>query len=311
MVLVIVVVVGLLALTAIPRQREGSRMVTCRSHLREIGVGLVLVDRTVGRLPTVPPLGPEDAPPMSGPLASMLRTLGLPGFVGLTDPDRPPADRPGAPAGPLRLRGLICPSDGAERPDAAAPVSYRATTGGSVDGRGGVFAPGRPPISLAEVEAADGLAYTAVFSERLLGSGVDASNPRNYAEVPGPVGPSGCPELPPGSWRGDAGSSWAVADWSSTLYTHALPPGGTPSCIANDRRTALMGASSGHVEGVNVLRGDLSVSTTTRRVDRKVWQALADLDASATSTPPDVDERVVLGTPWREDSPEAVGRQDR
>lgn len=276
-VLAIVAVVGLLLITAMPRQREAARMAGCRLNLREIGVALVLTDKVEGRIPSIPSLGPEEPPPMSGPLALMLQSLGIPSFAGLTNPDQLPADRPGAPTGPIRIPGFTCPSDGAGGLQAPAKVSYRGTAGGSVEGGGGVFAPGRGPLTLADVEAADGQQFTAAFSERLVGTGRDVTDSRNYALVPGPIEESGTVDPPSGAWRGDAGSSWTVANWASTLYTHALPPGGAPSIIAEDGRTASMGASSGHVEGVNVLRCDLSVTTVTTRVDLKVWKALAEL----------------------------------
>jgi hypothetical protein len=277
-VLVIVVVVGLMLLAALPRRREAARLAACRRNLAEIGVAMALYDGSQRRLPTVPPLGPEDPPAMSGPLAVMLQALGLPSFAGLTDPRKPPAARPGGPAGPIRIRGFVCPTDRSGAVDFPAPVSYRGTTGGTADGAGGVFAPGRPPLRLADVDAADGLGYTVAFAERLLGTGQDFPLPANYAVVPGLVGSGACPEPASGSWRGDAGSSWAVAGWGSTLYNHALTPNGRPSCLADDSRTARMGASSGHIEGVNVLKCDLAVVTCTDRVDATVWRALADLE---------------------------------
>lgn len=291
-VLVIVMIVGLLLISAMPRQREAARMAACRKNLGEIGIALAHANKVQGHLPPVPPLGPDAPPPMSGPLALMMQTLGLPSFAGLVDPERLPANRPGAPTGPIRIPGFVCPSDGAGGLETTDKVSYRGTTGSTVDGNGGIFAPGREPLSLANVEAADGLGYTAAFSERLLGSGQDTAGLRNYAVVPGPVEPEGSSPLPPDAWRGDAGSSWMVANWPSTLYSHALPPNGSPSIVADDGLTARMGASSGHVEGVNVLRCDLSVTTVTTRVAPKVWKALADVGGVTDDSAAAVDDRL-------------------
>src|SRR4029077_14164199 len=106
----------------------------------------------------------------------------------------------------------------------------RGNTGDTPDGRGGPFAVGRT-TNLAEVEGADGAAFTAAFGERLVGDG-RAGGPSlsGYARVPGPVGESGCPEAPGPSWLGDAGSSWLLSDWRSTLYNH-LPPPRAGSCL--------------------------------------------------------------------------------
>ena len=158
------------------------------------------------------------------------------------------------------MPGFVCASD----PSAIAgvfpaPVSYRATTGDAPDGRNGAFAPGRE-VRLAAIEASDGVSYTAAFSERLVGDNRPEHPARsNYALAPGPLANTGCPQAAPAAWRGDAGASWVASNWQSTLYNHALTPDAEPSCIADDRRSAFMGASSGHVNGVNVLFFDLSV----------------------------------------------------
>src|SRR5262249_10794680 len=140
-------------------------------------------------------------------------------------------------------------------------------------GGNGPFAPGRPTTRLA-VDAADGLAYTAAFSERLLGNGRPVESPVNYTLVHGPIGEAGCGEPPASAWRGDAGSSWARADWVSTLYNHARPPGAARSCVAADGATAFMGTSSGHGGRVHVLMLDGSVKSYRTQVAPAIWQAL-------------------------------------
>ena len=74
-------------------------------------------------------------------------------------------------------------------------------------------------------------------------------------------------------WHGDAGSSWVVADYRSTLYNHALLPNAPLSCVAADGQTAFMGASSGHVRGVNLLMLDGSVKLVLPTIDRRVWKS--------------------------------------
>ncbi len=91
-----------------------------------------------------------------------------------------------------------------------------------------------------------------------------------------------CSDPPRDAWKGDAGASWSLASWVLTLYNHALTPNAVPSCVAADGLTARMGASSRHAEGVNVLKGDLSVSTYTKAVDPKVWRALGNADDAGT-----------------------------
>ncbi len=66
-----------------------------------------------------------------------------------------------------------------------------------------------------------------------------------------------------------------MCDYRSTLYNHALPPDGQPSCIANDGQTAFMGASSGHTRGLNMLLLDGSVTLVVPTIDSKIWREFA------------------------------------
>ena len=74
--------------------------------------------------------------------------------------------------------------------------------------------------------------------------------------------------------------SWVASDWQSTLYNHALTPNAAPSCITADRHAAFMGASSGHLDGVNVLLFDGSVRPFSPRVDPKIWREWATVPQS-------------------------------
>lgn len=274
-----IVAVGLLALLAmLPRSREKARAVACQQNLRQIGKALTLYAEENGAFPSVPQLGPLERPARPGPLAAMLGDLGLDDFRSLGDEDRPKGrGAPGLRSAERPVPGFTCPSDpGATSGRFPAPVSYRAVAGAGPDGRDGPFAPGRR-TSPAEIEAADGLAYTAAFVERLVGDGRDGSAAAgNFALVPDPITIDGAPTAPSfDAWRGGAGSSWADADWRSSLANHALPPGGHPSLIAADGRTARMGASSGHGGRVHALILDGSVRAYSYRTDLTIWRALA------------------------------------
>jgi prepilin-type processing-associated H-X9-DG protein/prepilin-type N-terminal cleavage/methylation domain-containing protein len=275
----VIVVLAIMALFALflvmmlPRRRETARMVSCRRNLMQIGVALTLYDQARQFLPTVPDLGDASAAGASSPLTALLLEFGLPDLTGLDDTRGRPPKQPNLTQEARRVPGFVCPSD----PHAIAglfpaPVNYRATTGDAPDGRDGAFAPGRR-VSIKDVEATDGSGYTAAFSERLVGDHTsEHPAPFNYALVPAPLPDAGCPQAAPPAWRGDAGSSWVASNWQSTLYNHALTPDAVPSCIADDRRSAFMGASSGHEGGVNVLFFDGSVRIVTPQVDPKIWR---------------------------------------
>jgi hypothetical protein len=293
-VVVLLILIGataVLLLMGVSRAREQARLVGCRKNLGQIGVALSLYDQIHHHLPLLgPPRAPEgaDAPRSPGPLKILLETLELPDLTELRDASSRPARRPGQVPGEIPVPGFVCGSD----PNAlagrfAAPINYRAVTGGDLGGTNGAFAPGRT-ISLAAIEAGDGLSYTAAFSERMVGDGqAGHPAPHNYQLAALPLPAQGCPSSSdPSSWRGDAGSSWAWCDYRSTLYNHALLPDASPSCVARDGRTAFMGASSGHIRGVHLLMLDGSVTLVRPAIDRKIWGEFAKVG------PPERDGKV-------------------
>jgi type II secretory pathway pseudopilin PulG len=273
-VIVAVVLIGfilLYLLLAMPRGREAARRATCQRNLMQIGMALSLYHQSATHLPTAR-LGGES------PLAAMLGELGLVDFMTLSDRKVAPRKTPAGPAAERPVRGFICPSDrNATAGIHPAPVSYRANTGDTVDGLHGPFALGRK-VTLEEVEAADGTSYTAAFSERFVGDGKGSQDDiGSYTLAPGPVPKDGCPSAGPTSWGGDAGSSWLLTDWRSTLYSHIATPNAPRSCISSDGLTAIMGASSGHAEGVHVLLLDGSLKTYRTSVSPEVWRALSTI----------------------------------
>jgi prepilin-type processing-associated H-X9-DG protein len=288
-VLVLLVVIGvgvLFLLMATSRGREQARLAGCRKNLAQIGMALSLYDQMSGHLPKIGPLGPPDGstePQSPSPLKILLETLQLPDLSEIRDSKTRPDPRPGQVPQDIRVRGFICASDpNALSASFLAPINYRAVTGDGPLGQHGAFATG-PAHSLAEIEARDGLSYTAAFSERLVGDDHAAhAAPINYQIVPTPLPSGGC-LLPsdPSAWRGDAGSSWASAGYRSTLYNHALPPDARSSCIAIDGRSAFMGASSGHVGGVNLLLLDGSVSSIRPSINPTVWRDYATIGSSS------------------------------
>jgi Protein of unknown function (DUF1559) len=278
--LVLISVTALLVLMALSRTRESARLAGCTRNLTQIGFALSLYDQMHGHLPELAPPIPPEVKPASGPpgpLKILLESLDLPDLTELHDTKTLPMRRAGRAPAEVPVPGFVCGSDpSALAGRLPAPVSYRATTGDRPEGDNGVFAPGRS-WSLAAIEARDGLGFTAAFSERLVGPGDEGTETlASYHIVSPPLSDSGCPA--PGGAGGrknDAGSSWIASEYRSTLYNHALPPNGRPSCIATDGRSAFMGSSSGHVRGINLLRLDGSVTLTVPSIAPKIWREFA------------------------------------
>jgi type II secretory pathway pseudopilin PulG len=282
-VLVVIVLAFVILLMMVPQGREQARLVACRKNLGQIGVALELFDQYQRQLPSVASYLALEGPGATrspGPLRIVLETFQLPDLTELTDTRAAPKPRPGQVPFETPVPGFVCSSDpNATAGQLPAPISYRATTGDSAAGGNGAFAAGRV-WRLNDIAAADGLGFTAGFAERLVGDN-QAGRPGlgNYLLVTGPLAGNGCPPaVPLSAWRGDAGSSWNWSGYRSTLYNHALPPGAQPSCAAQDGQTALLGASSGHVRGVNMLLLDGSVSVVRQAIDLKVWKEFARIN---------------------------------
>ncbi len=278
--LALFVLTVLVILMVLPRGREHARMAGCQNNLAHVGFALALHDQLEHRLPgTEGMTGSEPARDArtKSPLRTLLEAFEQGDLLGIADAKTRPAPRPGEVPGEMPVRGFVCGSD----PNAtsglfAAPISYRACTGDVPEGENGAFAPGRT-ISMREIQERDGLGYTAAFSERLAGDNrKEHPAPFNYSIVDGPLTAEGCAgpaEL--SRWRGDAGSSWYSCDYRSTLYNHALAPNGQPSCILSTGQAAFMGASSGHVTGVNLLLLDGRVTVVRPSIDLKIWKEFA------------------------------------
>lgn len=276
-IIVVVGIVGfamLLIMVALPRGRETARMAKCQQNLMQIGVGLQMYHVAQRHYPTVPHLDGSAGDP---PIAALLDAFVVPDLLELKDPTKPPKPTQAPPRG-SRVPGLACPSDSHSIGGLSVPsISYRANTGETASGTGGPFEPGRTSTSRG-IEQADGLSFTAAYAERLVGDRQPNSIASwNYGTVPGTVVGSTCPEIPADRWNGDAGADWSEASWRSTLYSHALSPNPPRSCIGDDGRTALMGASSSHVNRINVLMMDGSLKGITPGVDPKVWQGLGTI----------------------------------
>ena len=160
----------LVVVFALPRRRETARLAGCRRNLMQIGVALALYDESEGSLPTVPRLGTDPAA-TGGPLKAILDALGLPDLTGAVGRrqtsrrpgrDSVPEERP-VPASSARATGPTSrrlPRPGLLPGDDRRRRRRARTAGSRPAGRSGS----------SEIEAGDGLGFTAAFSERLLGT---------------------------------------------------------------------------------------------------------------------------------------------
>lgn len=202
-----------------------------------------------------------------------------------------------------RVAGFLCPSDGARLNPG---LNYRACLGSGPmykfsgefpDSGNGFFAQifdwpgGQFPIRTSTIT--DGMAHTAMFSERLTGSGdLTRFHPLRDAtrlnSGPTTAGPTivRCRLLHELALQGDEGwDPWMGRDWVSTglrhsIYNHTMPPN---SAIADCRLSwGPISARSGHPGGVNVVFGDGSARFISDSIALQVWRAIGTRNGGET-----------------------------
>jgi prepilin-type processing-associated H-X9-DG protein len=216
-----------------------------------------------------------------------------------------------------KLGFLICPSDSEDRMNNgtcsaggqwldAGRTSY-CGNGGSLPGNStdislpdgtftaeennnGIFVTNRA-ISLKHVT--DGSAYTALYAEALLGDGDDnrIEDPGDWYRIPN-MPPTtdnvynSCSNSAVVSTAGNQfpcrGRNWVHGDYTTSRYTHIMPPNGR-SCSrssgsfnaisVNEDGTATT-ASSRHPGGANMACADGSTHFVSETIDLLVWRAL-------------------------------------
>lgn len=288
-VVIVVLILGfalLLLMARMPRGREDSRALACRANLSQIGQAIAYYAQANGHFPVINTWGTGDAGRETSTLWLTRAALDIKDFANVTAELK--ARQPGAAPTPLPPvpRGLRCPSDRQLTPLTAC--NYRSNTGNDPQGSNGPFAIGGN-VTPKMVEVADGLSFTAAFSERLIGNGQGVENTVNY------VSEADCDALarrlkdeqsPSGHWLGDAGHDWSRGDWSQTLYQHGLGPNSRLSAVANAGRCGAMGASSAHPGLVHVLLLDGSAKAWRDTVDAAVWSRLGSFTDGTVATSP-------------------------
>lgn len=197
------------------------------------------------------------------------------------------------------IKVFLCPSDsGSLQPG----NNYRGCFGSGPmfknnaqfpDSGNGVFSPVIDAIggwySIRPAIITDGLSQTAMFSERLKGSGGDSSfDPQRDATflywAPTTADPSVARcrlmqemrESGEGGHYSMCGWSWIFTGIAHTLYNHCMPPNsGVADCFHFPMPTGVVTARSLHPAGVHVCFGDGSVRFVSDAVDLRVWRALA------------------------------------
>ena len=211
-----------------------------------------------------------------------------PNLLGINDAKTPPHRGPARCPASCLFSGFVCSSDpNATSGQFPAPISYRACTGDSPAGENGAFRPGRV-ISLQEIQDRDGLSFTAAFSERLVGDNL--CEPRRGLQLHDPDGPLASGRVPAVAGRCRAGAEMRdrrgfgriIARLSTTT---PCPRAASLRASTAAAAAAFMGASSGHVQGVNLLFLDGRVTVVRPSIDPKIWKEFARIGPPETDSP--------------------------
>lgn len=314
----LLVVIGILSmliallLPAVQKAVGAARAVQCQSNLRQLAFAVHAYEEVNGVLPLDIQCGEPD---MWAPLgfnshfsihAQLLPYLGNEAVYDLLNFDEllPQVYAYGAEAwssqataAEARISLFLCPSDSATRVR-QAPNSYRgawgvgpswAQTAKYIDSGNGLFA--GKGVSYAKTQFVDdGLQFTAMFSERVVGGegglsdvlSVDGVELR-FATADEAARVCAALSLWPenAGLYSNSGKYWLFTGMHQTLYNHSLPPNaGVYDCLlfSSHPPTGASAARSLHPEGVHVAFGDASCRFISDSIDISVWRALGSRD---------------------------------
>ena len=293
-------------LPAVQAAREAARRTQCASNLRQIGLATQQYLATFDCFPSNI-IGRGDDAQWQTFYSVHLRLLpyleqralyDATNFMATTYPETwkctwPTADAVNSLNLTVQQTGValfLCPSDGG--PFGGIGVNYRGNAGTGPDGWTSAEHPDSgngllPEISLVRLAGVpDGLAHTALFSERLRGSNgpaIDLERDSFALEYLAYTTDDLILDARVSARSSNdvrfyrQGHSWFWTGRERTLYNHAQTPNGSiPDAIYPGNLTArgMTTARSNHPGGVNVLMGDGAVRFVAETISQAPWRGL-------------------------------------
>lgn len=293
--LVVLAIIGLLAaliLFAVQQSREASRRARCANNLRQIGIAL---NHFASRNGTFPAANSGSMLSFYAQILPQLEQSPLYHSInfGISEPG---VIRENDTASRTALSVLLCPSDPPPS-DRVAWTSYAGSrgVGGSRDPEtrrfryDGCF--GIKPVPLQAVS--DGLAYTVIVSEWILGMAADINQRdrlRTVFKTPRDPGATDDLDAFAASCRGvdihrakilgnDKAMFWILGEYAHTLYNHKIEINGM-SCSSGNRgvQGGAYSAGSLHPDGAHALFADGHAAFQKETTSLRIWRALGSRD---------------------------------
>jgi len=285
---IVAILVGLL-LPAVQKVRAAASRAACQNNLKQLGLAAHAYHSAFAAFP---PGRGAPAPRIFSAQAYLLPFVEQNGLEAMIDFFQPPAGytAPGnvysgarnEPAAVTALKLLTCPADptGGRVPGLKYGGTNYAGNAGSGDAGGPLVGADGMFFTASAVRSehvTDGTANTALFSERPLGGGAGATDPRRaMVELPGATNPTpaACATAAPSN--PERGGKWIVGNYGNTLYNHADRPNPpTPDCTNATQQKGRLAARSDHPGIVNVGFADGSVRGVADSVAPAAWRATA------------------------------------
>jgi prepilin-type N-terminal cleavage/methylation domain-containing protein len=295
---VIAILIGLL-LPAVQKVREAAARMSCSNNLKQIGLALHNHHDSVGHFPASRTGG--NAFSIHVFLLPYMEQTNIYNSINFNVSWNNAAN--GLPMG-APVKTYLCPSDPTSvTPAGLAGNNYRANEGtvpvyswGASD-TSGVNANMPPPnggffrdSAYTFANITDGASTTAAFSEHLKGDFSNAVSSPSDTFQPGTYPATAdealaeCNAIDPTNmaYQGNSGvgAPWIQSSHSITSYWHIAPPNGR-SCMFPPSRIATS-ASSGHINGVNLVLFDGSVHFVTNGINLVTWRALGTRNGGET-----------------------------